>query len=84
MYWAGLKHFPPRLQQYNNNKVYYASRQDGYTNEENTCGPIKTTWGKGIQAAAFTTCQVTIVTECNYCQLSGMKHDTVISDKYDL
>ena len=66
------------------NKVYYASRQDGYTNEENTCGPIKTTWGKGIQAATFTTCQVTIVTEFNYCQLSGMKHDTVISDKYDL
>ena len=65
-------------------QFYYASRQDGYTYEENTCGPIKTTWGKGIQAAAFTTCQVTIVTECNYCQLSGMKHDTVISDKYDL
>ena len=65
----------------NNNKVYYASRQDGYIYEENTCGPIKTTWGKGIQAATFTTCQVTIVTECSYCQLSGMERDTLIGDK---
>ena len=32
----------------NNNKIYYASRQDGYTNEQKASRPLKPQGEKGI------------------------------------